>query len=114
MRLVKCRGRVLRVSTISMPRSRAARMGVHDGDAARQDRPQKRGGGTRSQHVGGTAVGKRTVVTQRQRFNPGITANVRDEDRQRVGQPDPRCRRRNSSRWIDGKFTAFRTTPSRR
>src|SRR3954467_3276947 len=78
-RLVKCRDRELRVSTISMPRARAAARAltietplarVDDQNAARQDGPQQAGCGRGRQHLDAAALDQRAVVADAQRLDP--------------------------------------------
>ena len=66
---MKWRGRVLRDSTMSMPRSRGGRARVHDRDAARQNRPQHAGRRARRQDFDAAAFGERAVVAHADRLD---------------------------------------------
>ncbi len=74
---------------MSMPRCAGGGAGVHDRDAARQNRPQHAGGRARGQHVDAAALGQRAVVADAERLD-ARRAHLRRERAQLIGQPNPR------------------------
>ena len=88
-RLVKCAGpRAARLDDVDAALA-GGRARVHDGDAARQNRPQDAGRGARRQHFDGRGSRPARRSSARPIASIARRAHLRQRSRQVIRQPDP-------------------------